>query len=189
MAGTKIKEAILRLKREEAVAFGTDTVNGIGCLYSSKKGIAKIYEMKKRDERKPLILLCSSFDMASEYFFLDSLSEGLMHRHMPGALTLVVKPKKKLNEFLILDGHASFRIPSRRSVLQIIEGLGMPLASTSLNEADKPVLTDRNEIKRRFKGIFIANNLSSKTIPSTVAKCDRGKIVILRAGAVKLDEF
>lgn len=186
MAGTKLKEALNRLKKGDVIAFGTDTINGIGCLYSSEKGISRIYEMKGREDRKPLILLCSSFEMASSFFSLDDSADRLMRKYMPGALTIVAKPKVLLASQLLLDGYASFRIPARKSVVDLIEYLGQPIASTSLNMSGRPVITERSAARKIFKDLFIANNLSSKVIPSTVVKCENGGFSLLREGALKI---
>ena len=43
-------------------AFKTDTVWGFGCHPDDLLGIKKIYEIKKRDAKKPLILMSNSFE-------------------------------------------------------------------------------------------------------------------------------
>ena len=45
------------LQNDGVIAFVTDTVWGLGCLPSSKQGVAKIYEIKDRDKSQPLILM------------------------------------------------------------------------------------------------------------------------------------
>ena len=45
------------LNNDGVIAFVTDTVWGIGCLPTSKKAVQRIYEIKKREAKKPLILL------------------------------------------------------------------------------------------------------------------------------------
>ena len=45
------------LNNDGVIAFVTDTVWGIGCLPSSKKAVERIYEIKKREAKKPLILM------------------------------------------------------------------------------------------------------------------------------------
>ena len=49
------------LKNDGVIAFVTDTVWGLGCLPSSEKAVKKIYEIKHREAKKPLILM--SYDI------------------------------------------------------------------------------------------------------------------------------
>ena len=45
------------LNNDGVIAFVTDTVWGLGCLPSSEKAVQRIYEIKKREAKKPLILM------------------------------------------------------------------------------------------------------------------------------------
>ena len=45
------------LKNDGVIAFVTDTVWGLGCLPQSEKAVKKIYEIKHREAKKPLILM------------------------------------------------------------------------------------------------------------------------------------
>ena len=45
------------LNNDGVIAFVTDTVWGIGCLPTSQKAVQRIYEIKKREAKKPLILM------------------------------------------------------------------------------------------------------------------------------------
>ena len=48
-------------------AFKTDTVWGFGCHPKDIEAIKKIYEIKKRDERKPLILMSYALEPLLKY--------------------------------------------------------------------------------------------------------------------------
>ena len=48
-------------------AFKTDTVWGFGVEPDNIEGIKKIYEIKKRDLKKPLILMSDSFEYLKKY--------------------------------------------------------------------------------------------------------------------------
>ncbi len=45
------------LENDGVIAYVTDTVWGLGCLPNSEKAVKKIYEIKKREAQKPLILM------------------------------------------------------------------------------------------------------------------------------------
>ena len=49
------------LNNDGVIAYVTDTVWGLGCLPTSEKAVKKIYEIKHRDGKKPLILMSNEF--------------------------------------------------------------------------------------------------------------------------------
>ena len=51
------KEIITTLANGGVIAYVTDTVWGLGCLPDNEKAVKKIYEIKKREAQKPLILM------------------------------------------------------------------------------------------------------------------------------------
>ena len=58
---------MLNLKEGEVLAFKTDTVWGFGANPNDIKAIEKIYEIKKRDIKKPLILMSNDFSHLEKY--------------------------------------------------------------------------------------------------------------------------
>ena len=65
-----IVEILNVLKNDGVIAFPTDTVWGLGCNPDSKTAVLKIYNLKSRDAKKPLILMSSKL-------FIVNLSEWL----------------------------------------------------------------------------------------------------------------
>ena len=61
------------LQNDGVIAFVTDTVWGIGCLPTSEKAVQRIYEIKKREAKKPLILMS---DDISNLPYLKRLSNA-----------------------------------------------------------------------------------------------------------------
>jgi dephospho-CoA kinase len=55
------------LNPKEVIAFKTDTVWGFGCNPDDKIAVEKIYEIKKRDSKKPLILMSDNFKHLKKY--------------------------------------------------------------------------------------------------------------------------
>jgi len=50
--------------------YPTDTVYGLGCKATDKKSIQELFKLKKRDKKKPMIVLVSSYCMFRKYFFI-----------------------------------------------------------------------------------------------------------------------
>src|SRR5919205_461254 len=89
------KMAASVIARGGVVAFRTDTFYGLGADPFNRAALLKIFELKGRDEGKPILVI------ASDESFLENLiagrSElfsGVIRKHWPGALTVVVNAQK-----------------------------------------------------------------------------------------------
>lgn len=184
MAGIRINRTIRHLKGGGLIIFGTDTVNGIGCLMDRQESMERIFEIKNRDRNKPLILLMSDYSMVNRYMRTNTLSDTLMRRYMPGALTLVLDAQYTECPYTMMNGKTAFRIPSRRSLRMLIKAAGKPIASTSLNISGDEILTSRNDIKNTFPQIPIFNNITKGSQPSTIIDASSGHIKYIRKGNI-----
>ena len=89
------------LNNDGVIAFVTDTVWGLGCLPTSKKAVQRIYEIKHRDAKKPLILMSDDIKYLRKYVKpLSILANELIQKHFPGALTLVVNKSDNTPDYI-----------------------------------------------------------------------------------------
>ena len=102
---TEIDNALKVLKQEQTILYATDTVWGIGCDATNEKAVAKIFEIKKRENSKSLVVLVTSIDMLRSYIeevpknVIDILSAvtkptTIIYRN-PKNLVAAHKPKHK----------------------------------------------------------------------------------------------
>ena len=61
------EEIITTLTNGGVIAYVTDTVWGLGCLPENKDAVKKIYEIKKREPQKPLILMSNEIYNLLDY--------------------------------------------------------------------------------------------------------------------------
>lgn len=138
----KIKEI---LENDGVIAFVTDTVWGLGCLPNSKKAVEKIYEIKHRDAKKPLILM--SDDVKNLMRFVKPLpakAKELIEKHFPGALTLVVEKSAETPDYITSEmPTVGIRVPNNKVFADICKAIdGHVLATTSANLSSfSPALT------------------------------------------------
>ena len=64
---TEIQKAVEVLRQGGVILYPTDTVWGIGCDATNPEAVAKVYEIKKREDSKSLVLLASDMDMICRY--------------------------------------------------------------------------------------------------------------------------
>ena len=60
------------LKRGQVIAYPTDTVYGLGCDASNELAIKKIKKIKNQQNKKPMLVLVSSFKMLEKYCLVNA---------------------------------------------------------------------------------------------------------------------
>ncbi len=169
--------------KDEVIIFETDTVYGIGCLIDSEIGIKRIYEVKKREDKKPLAILCANIEQVKKLVQDFENHRYLAELHWPGALTLIFNKNMGVSDTITSGFNTvGVRIPKDTTALRILEKYG-PMAVTSLNISSEPALLsfeDTLAFKNRVDYIVKGRDLSS--ISSTVYDCVNNKI--LRQGTI-----
>ena len=126
------KTAWKTLKSGLPIIFPTDTLPAIGCL---PKFPNIIYEFKKRDRNKPLILMGSEHKHLIDYVHESAKEdfENLASKYWPGALTIVVPASAKQTEHLTSnDQTIGLRIPNSNIAQSFLRETG-PLLTSSAN--------------------------------------------------------
>lgn len=164
----------------------TDTVYGIMGDALNDEVIKRVFFVKKRDVKKPLILLMNSIEMICEYTCnINELEQELINKYHPGLLTIILKKNDKISN-LITGGldTVGIRIPDNKDLLSIIGKLNRPVISTSANISGSDVITNigmiENELKENIDYIEDGGELSDSY--STIVVVIDGKIKILRDG-------
>jgi len=139
----EISEAVQLLKEGKLVVFPTETVYGVGIALSKKDKIQAIYDLKSREQNKPLtwhIADLKAIDFNEVYY--PYIVSFLAHRFWPGALTLIVK---------IRTGDTiGFRFPQHKIARKLIEALGEPLLATSANISSEDPAVKVEQAKEAF---------------------------------------
>ena len=126
------KSAFNILKSGLPIIFPTDTLPAIGCL---PKFSRIIYEFKKRDRNKPLILMGSEYKQLTEYVHESAKEdfEDIASKYWPGALTIIVPSILIDNEILTSkDLTLGLRIPNSHIAQSLMKETG-PLLTSSAN--------------------------------------------------------
>ena len=170
--------------------FPTDTVYGIGTPIFDVEGINKIYEIKNRSKDKPLACLCSSLKQIKDIAEVNDVSEAIINRFLPGALTLILNSKDIVKNKI---GYKTIgvRIPNNKLAISLLNEHG-PMLTTSVNESGEAALNDYETIKNIY-GKLVDNiyydNEPSSSVASTVVKIDGDKVIVLREGSIKKEDI
>ncbi len=126
------ESALKTLKNGLPVIFPTDTLPAIGCLPQFSK---IIYEFKKRDQNKPLILMGSERSQLIDYVHQLAKEdyEDIASKYWPGALTMIIPSSSQGNNALTSkDRTLGLRIPNSDMAQSLLKETG-PLLTSSAN--------------------------------------------------------
>ncbi len=192
----KNKEKILKiLENDGVIAFVTDTVWGLGCLPESELAVKKIYEIKKREAQKPLILMSNEVHHLLNYVApLPEKACRLIKKYFPGALTLVVKKSKNTPDFMTSNmDTVGIRVPDNEVFRQICEIIpNHVLATTSANLSHQPSAKSYEQAFENMNDLVDLvvkdDGYVCKGLESTVCGVFGDDVKIFRQGAVFIED-
>ena len=143
--------------------------------------MGKIYELKARDRSKPFVVLISGLkDLELLEIKLDENSKNIVEKYWPGKVSIV---------FPRAHDTLAVRLPDYPELRELIRKTG-PLIAPSANFEGKPPAKNVKEAINYFGNkvdcYVDAGEINSD--PSTLIKLEDGKVVVLRKGAVKIEE-
>jgi tRNA threonylcarbamoyl adenosine modification protein (Sua5/YciO/YrdC/YwlC family) len=175
------------------VLFPTETVYGIGASADSCFGAHEIFDVKVRPLDKPLPWLVED-EVALDTYGVDvpEYAHNLAAKYWPGPLTLVVAASDRVPEdFRAADGTVALRAPDHEVVIELIQTSGGPLIATSANTHGQSAPADFVEIEERIiqaSDVALDGGETEHRKPSTVVACTGREPVVLREGALSIDE-
>ena len=126
------ESALDKLKSGLPIIFQTDTLPAIGCLPEFSQ---IIYDIKKRDSNKPLILMGAENEQLIDYVHQSAKEdyENLAAKYWPGALTMIIPvSENKKSTVTSKNFTLGLRIPNSHIAQSLIRETG-PLLTSSAN--------------------------------------------------------
>lgn len=186
----KIKEAAEIIKKGGVVIFPTDTVYGIGASAFNAEAANRIYKIKGREKKKPLILFIGyKKDLHNFVTGVTEKGYGFVKKFWPGPLTLIFKTSKKIPPWLKDErGTMGVRIPDHPVPLALVRNSG-PMATTSANISGyKSAKKTGNIPKRLLEEVDLVMDGGSVPVgkESTILDLTREPFMVLRKGAIPI---
>jgi L-threonylcarbamoyladenylate synthase len=165
-------------------AIPTETFYALAADPRSEAGVARIFEIKGRDDGKPLLTLFSdrsqlaALGVAAEPSTLDRF-----FRIWPALLTVVLPLTAPIAAARGVPALA-VRMPADAAVRELLSAVG-PVTGTSANRSGDPALTDADAVESLLGSvdILVDGGRTPGGLPSTVLDATRTPPVVLRAGA------
>jgi L-threonylcarbamoyladenylate synthase len=177
------------LKKGDVIGLPTETVYGLGGNAYSKIAIQKIYRLKRRPKKNPLIVHYLNYRDADKDVIFNRDFYKLYKKFCPGPITFVLRKKDKSKIQSSATAKlktVAIRFPNHRTTRSVLKKLNFPLAMPSANLSSRisPVsaLDVADEFKKKIKIIINSGN-SKIGIESTVISLV-GKPKILRPGII-----
>lgn len=191
----KNKEEIINtLNNGGVIAYVTDTVWGLGCLPDNEKAVKKIYEIKKREAQKPLILMSNEVYNLLDYVKpIPKVGQQLIKKYFPGALTIVTDKSDKTPDYITSNmSTVGIRIPNNKVFKEICEIIpNHVLATTSANLSHQPSAKTYAQALENMTGladlIIEDYGYHAKGLESTVVGVMNNELRIFRQGAITID--
>ncbi|MDI6754262.1 MAG: L-threonylcarbamoyladenylate synthase [Thermodesulfobacteriota bacterium] len=146
-----IGKAVEILKDGGVIAYPTDTVYGLGCSLYNKKGIERIYQIKRSEKNRPFSFICADLKSISLYGKVSNYAYKMMRRFLPGPYTFILEGTKLVPKIMLTRRMtAGIRVPNNPICLAIVKELGHPIISTSAVLPAGEVLYDPAEIEKKL---------------------------------------
>lgn len=161
----------------------TDTMYALVCDATNMKAIERICKLKGiNPEKTNLSILCSDISMASEYARIDNNGFRILKEETPGPITLLFKTVSSLPRAFKNRKIVGIRIPDNNTARKIVEHLGRPLLSTTIQYEDEDYAVNPDLIAETYdnKIDLMVDAGQSGSVQSRIIDCTGNEPVIIR---------
>lgn len=176
------------------IAFRTDTFYGLGADPFNAGAVARVRELKGREDDKPILLLLSDASVADGFIADRSkLFEDVARKFWPGPLTIVGVAVAKLPTVITAGtGTVGVRVPADSSVREFVRLCGGALTATSANPSGREPARSAKQVFEYFGDeidLIVDGGEVTATDPSTVLDVTTVPPRLIRKGATDLHGF
>lgn len=133
-----MEEIIQILKSGGTLLYPTDTIWGIGCDATNTNAIQKIFDIKKREPSKSMIILVESEKRLQDLVDVPEMAWEIMDISEKPVTLIYDHPRGLPKELLAQDGSIGIRLVKTEFLKKLISKLNRPLVSTSANLSGDP---------------------------------------------------
>jgi L-threonylcarbamoyladenylate synthase len=187
-----LRKAADAISSGRLVAFGTETVYGLGANALDDQAVARVFAAKGRPAFNPLISHVPDIETAFAYGTKTPLARLLAEQFWPGPMTLIMaRPAGSPVSELTTAGLDSIaiRVPAMAAARQFLAACGVPVAAPSANRSGRISPTLAAHVTEELGGIedlgmILDFGPAEEGLESTVIDARGQDIIILRPGSV-----
>lgn len=175
-------------------AFPTETFYGLGADARNEEALQKIFQIKGREENKPLLLLIGDRDWLSGLVRnIPPLAGRLMEKFWPGPLTLVFEASPRVSALLTGGtGTVGVRLSPHPVAQALIQAVGRAITATSANLSGQPSASIAAEVFRALGNrvdAILDGGQTAGGLGSTVLDVSSPSPRIIRTGVISQAEL
>lgn len=175
-------------------AFPTETFYGLGADARNEEALQKIFQLKGREENKPLLLLIGDRDWLSGLVRnIPPVAGRLMEKFWPGPLTLVFEASPRLSALLTGGtGTVGVRLSPHPVAQALIQAVGRAITATSANLSGQPSASVAAEVFRALGNrvdAILDGGQTAGGLGSTVLDVSSPSPRIIRQGVISQAEL
>lgn len=183
----EVERTLTVLQNGGVVLYPTDTIWGLGCDATNAEAVKRIYEIKKREDSKSLIILVANASQLSKYVANPEASVFEFIKKQTRPTTIIFEQAINLPPVLIAaDGSIGIRIVRDPFCENLINQLEKPVVSTSANRSGKPSPKNFSEVTNDIKKavdyiVQWRQNDKTEAQPSQIVRWHNGFPTIIRS--------
>ncbi len=188
-----LRDAAALLRSGALVAFGTETVYGLGGDATNAEAVARIFAAKGRPHFNPLICHYPNADAAFADVVANDGARRLAARFWPGPLTMVL-PRRPASAVALLTGAGldslAVRVPA--GVQDLLTAVGRPVAAPSANRSGHISPTSADDVFAELDGRIAAVLDSGRCavgVESTIVDLCGLTPTLLRPGGIPREDL
>ena len=189
---SSIKKSINYLKNNECIGIPTETVYGLAANAYSSSAVSKVFKLKKRPKKNPLIVHYYSKSQLERDCYLNKNFYKLYKKFCPGPLTFILRLKSNSmidNKVTNKKKSLAVRFPKHPVIRSLLNKIDFPLAAPSANISSSISPVTKNDVIDEFgkKIKYVLNGGRSNIgLESTIIDLT-SKPKIIRLGGLNLE--
>ena len=191
---SNIKKAIKYLNINQCIGIPTETVYGLAANAYSSVATNKIFKLKKRSKKNPLIVHSYNLNLLKNDCEINDLFLRLYKKYSPGPISYILKLKKNSQISKNVTNKKktlAVRFPSHPITRDLLKKLSYPLAAPSANISTKISPVSKNDVKEEFGNkinLILDGGRSKIGVESTILNLV-DKPQILRLGGIPKNQI
>lgn len=192
----KVMEIVKILRNGGVVIYPTDTVYGLGCDITNQRAIERICKIKGINPKKHnFSFICADLSNIANYTRIISKPVfKMMKKAFPGPFTFILEASTQVPKILHSKKKTiGIRVPAHNVPRVLVEALGNPILTTSINDEDEVVeySTDPELIYEKYQNLVdvVIDGGYGQNVASTVLDCTGDEVEVIREGLGDLEDI
>jgi tRNA threonylcarbamoyl adenosine modification protein (Sua5/YciO/YrdC/YwlC family) len=178
------------LKNGGIIIYPTDSVYALGCDMMNQKAVERLCKLKNiKPEKSTFSFICSDLSLLSQFAKpIPNSVFRIIKKALPGPYTFILEASLQVPKLLKQSRKTvGIRVPNNAICKEMVNALGNPIISTSLNNLDDELLdyfTDPENIYQQYKDKVdaVIDGGHGNIYPTTVVNISNDEIEVIREG-------